>query len=111
LPSDGIEPSPLRPRRSEPVDAPPAIRAKLRAGGVDLGAPSERGFWQRLPGRNFRRALFLILALGAVLVIRASGAVSFRKLFDNVAPAAPAAPATFQHLEVKVPRGAVLERQ
>jgi len=71
---------------------------------LESGPPPERSFWQLLPRRNFRRALFLLLALGAVVVLRQSGGLSFGKLFDGVAPPpAPSAsqPPQFQHLEVQ----------
>jgi hypothetical protein len=70
---------------------------------LDSSPPPERSYWQLLPRRNFRRALFLLLVLGAVIALRQSGGLSFSKLFDGVAPApapAPDAP-TFQHLEVQ----------
>jgi hypothetical protein len=68
--------------------------------------PAERSFWALLPRRNFRRALFLIVALAAIIVIKRMGGFSFAKLFDGVAPPPPPAPAQqsqpqFQHLEVK----------
>jgi len=68
--------------------------------------PPEKTFWELLPRRNLRRALFLIAALIAVVVIKRMGGFSFAKLFDGVAPAPPRAPADrqaapFQHLEVK----------
>jgi hypothetical protein len=66
--------------------------------------PAEKSFWELLPGRNFRRALFLLAALVAILVIKKVAGFSFARLFENVAPApAPAHKArpSFQHLEVK----------
>jgi hypothetical protein len=55
-----------------------------------------------LPRRNFRRALFLILALGAILFIKRMGGLSLSKLFNDVAPsAAPRSEPPFQRLEVK----------
>jgi hypothetical protein len=70
------------------------------------GPVRERSFWQLLPRRNFRHALFLLLALLGVLFLRHTGGLSFSKMFDTVAPARPAsggapAPGQFQHLEVK----------
>lgn len=66
--------------------------------------PAEKSFWELLPRRNFRRALFLLVALVAIVAIKRMGGFSFAKLFDNVAPApapAPKADPSFQHLEVK----------
>jgi hypothetical protein len=66
-----------------------------------LEPPPERSYWALLPRRNLRRALFLILALGGVLVIKRTGGLSFRKMFDDVAPAQDSG--GFQHLEVRPP--------
>jgi hypothetical protein len=55
-----------------------------------------------LPRRNFRRALFLVLVLVGVIVLKRSGGFSFSRMFDGVAPAPPgAAGGGFRHLEVK----------
>ena len=62
----------------------------------------EKSFWALLPRRNLRRALFLIAALIAIIVIRRMGGFSLAKLFDGVAPApAGQSQPRFQHLEVK----------
>jgi hypothetical protein len=68
--------------------------------------PADRSFWELLPRRNFRRAVFLLVALVAIIAIKRIGGFSFAKLFDDVAPAPAPAPApkadpSFQHLEVK----------
>jgi hypothetical protein len=68
--------------------------------------PAERTFWSLVPGRNFRRALFLIAALVAILVVKKVAGLSFARMFDSVAPPPAPAPAekaqpSFQHLEVK----------
>jgi hypothetical protein len=71
---------------------------------VEPGPPPERTFWELLPRRNFRRALLLLAALVAVIVIRQMGGFSFSKMFDSVAPPSaptPSAERPFQHLEVK----------
>jgi hypothetical protein len=70
---------------------------------LEPSPPPERSYWQLLPRRNFRRALFLLLVLGAVILLRQSGGLSFSKLFDGVAPATAPAPEgpKFQHLEVR----------
>jgi len=67
--------------------------------------PPERSYWQLVPRRNLRRALFLILALVGVVAIKRAGGFSFGGLFDGGKPPAQKAPAAgddgFQHLEVK----------
>jgi hypothetical protein len=67
-------------------------------------APAEKSFWALLPRRNFRRVLFLLAALVAIVAIKRMGGFSLAKLFDGVAPP-PAPPKQteppFQHLEVK----------
>jgi hypothetical protein len=71
---------------------------------VEPGPPPERTFWELLPRRNFRRALLLLAALVAVIVIRQMGGFSFSKMFDVVAPQPASAPSEqrpFQRLEVK----------
>jgi hypothetical protein len=50
----------------------------------------EKSFWALLPRRNFRRALFLLAALVAILAIKQMGGFSLAKLFNDVAP--PSAP-------------------
>jgi hypothetical protein len=70
---------------------------------LEPGPPPERSFWDLLPRRNFRRALFLVLVLLGVLVLKRTGGLSFSRMFDGVAPAPAggAGGAGFQHLEVK----------
>lgn len=72
--------------------------------GQNQEAPAEKSFWALLPRRNFRRVLFLLAALIAIIAIKRMGGFSLARLFDGVAPppaaARDAAPA-FQHLEVK----------
>jgi hypothetical protein len=71
-------------------------------GSPDLSAPPrERGYWELFPRRNLRRALFLVLALAGVLFIKRTGGLSFRKMFEDVAP--PQANGGFQHIEVHRP--------
>jgi hypothetical protein len=65
---------------------------------------AERTFWDLLPRRNFRRALFLLAALIAIIVIKRMGGFSFARMFDGIAPVSAPAPQkrpSFQHLEVK----------
>jgi hypothetical protein len=66
--------------------------------------PPEKSFWALLPQRNFRRALFLLAALIAIVAIKRMGGFSLAKLFNDVAPARgpqkqQAQP--YRHLEVK----------
>lgn len=66
--------------------------------------PPEKSFWALLPQRNFRRALFLLGALIAIIVIKRMGGFSLAKLFNDVAPGTgqqkqQAQP--YRHLEVK----------
>jgi hypothetical protein len=69
--------------------------------------PVEKSFWELVPRRNLRRALFLIVALAAILAIKRMGGFSLAKLFNDVAPAPAPAPATasseppFRRIEVK----------
>ena len=65
--------------------------------------PSERSYWQLVPRKNFRLAILLLLLIVGVIAVKHSGALSFGRMFDQIAPAVPAAkqqPA-FQHLEVR----------
>jgi len=70
---------------------------------LEPGPPPERSFWQLLPRRNFRRAIFLVLVLAGVIVLKRTGGLSFSRMFENVAPgpAQDRSGAGFQHLEVK----------
>ncbi|MDB4981412.1 MAG: hypothetical protein JWM82_2164 [Myxococcales bacterium] len=77
-----------------------------------LPPPPELGdktLWQYLPRQSVRRVFFLLLALGAVLVIRATGGFSkFGTLFDAIG-SSPAEPrpgaAPVYHLKVTRPEG------
>jgi hypothetical protein len=69
--------------------------------------PPERSFWQLVPRRNLRRALLLIIAIIAVIAIKRSGGLSLDRIFEQVAPVAPA-PTTepgqvYHHLDVHPP--------
>jgi hypothetical protein len=66
-----------------------------------LAPPRERSYWELLPRRNLRRALFLVLALAGVLFIKHTGGLSFRTMFEDVAP--PKSNGGFQHIEVHRP--------
>jgi hypothetical protein len=71
-----------------------------------LPQPPERSFWQLVPRRNLRRALLLIIAIVAVIVIKRSGGLSLDGIFQQVAPVAPTPttePGIYHHLEVHPP--------
>jgi hypothetical protein len=79
--------------------------------------PPELGnktLWQYLPRQSVRRVFFLLLALGAVLVLRATGGFSkFGSIFDAIgsgpaqrrAADAPGAGAPVYHIKVTPPEG------
>jgi hypothetical protein len=72
--------------------------------GASREAPAEKSFWALLPRRNFRRVLFLLAALVAIVAMKRMGGFSLAKLFDGVAPppaTARDAEPPFRHLEVK----------
>jgi hypothetical protein len=66
----------------------------------------EKTFWDYFPRRSIRRVVFLLLALGAVLVLKHSGKWSFGGLLDGPGSggAEPAAPV--YHIKVTRPEGA-----
>jgi len=73
--------------------------------GQNREPPAEQSFWALLPRRNLRRALFLLVALVAIIAIKRMGGFSLGKLFDGVAPGPARQPEPgFQHLDVKKPR-------
>jgi len=80
------------------------VSAHVNESGRRPEAPAEKTFWALLPRRNFRRALFLLAALIAIIAIKRMGGFSLAKLFNDVAPAPAPAQHTqrpFQRLEVK----------
>jgi hypothetical protein len=60
----------------------------------------DKSYWELLPRRNFRRVLFLVAVLLAVIALKRAGCGAFRNLFDGVAPP-PARP--YQRLQVAPP--------
>jgi hypothetical protein len=68
----------------------------------------ERSYLALIPRRNFRRALFLVLALLAVVALKKSGGGFFGNVLNSVAPPAtaparpPEAPTTV-HIQLKAP--------
>ena len=70
--------------------------------------PPERSYLALIPRRNFRRALFLLLALLAVVALKKSGGGFFGNVLNSVAPTAPAparpsVPPTTVHIQLKAP--------
>ena len=71
----------------------------------------ERSYLSLIPRRNFRRALFLLLALLAVVALKKSGGGFFRNVLDSVAPPRspaaarprPSSPETTVHLDLQAP--------
>lgn len=58
----------------------------MRSAGRRPGRPVERSYLALIPRRNFRRALFLLLALLAVVALKKSGGGMFRNVLDSMAP-------------------------
>jgi hypothetical protein len=83
----------------------------VRSDGRRPDLPVERSYLSLIPRRNLLRALFLLLALVAVVALKKSGNGFFRQVLDSVAPprspaaAHPRAPApeTTVHLQPKAP--------
>ncbi|HVU49834.1 MAG TPA: hypothetical protein VHL80_04055 [Polyangia bacterium] len=67
----------------------------------------ERTFWDYFPRHAWRRIVFLLLALGAVLVLKHSGSWTFGGLLDGPPAPAPGAPpsAPVYHIKVTRPQG------
>ena len=83
----------------------------MRSADRRLDRAVERSYLSLIPRRNLLRALFLLLALLALVALKNSGGGFFRNLLDSVAPprspaAAPAhppSPETTVHLELQAP--------
>ena len=77
-------------------------RGELPPGFRRVAHPREKTYLALVPWRNFRRVVFLILALTAVVALKRSSGGFFDRIFASVAPpaAAPAhqAPETTVHL-------------
>lgn len=81
-------------------------RGALPAGSRRVAHVHERSYLSLVPWRNFRRVLFLILALMGVVVLKRSAGGFFSRIIESVAPpAAPAhhAPETTVHLQLGPP--------
>jgi hypothetical protein len=81
----------------------------MRAGERPALRPrGERSYLALIPRRNFRRALFLLLALMAVVALKKSGGGFFGNVLNSVTPPAtapvrPAVPPTTVHIQLKAP--------
>jgi hypothetical protein len=75
-----------------------------------LPAPPELGektFWDYFPRRSARRIMFLIIALGAVIVLKHSGGWTFGGLFGGArAPEGASSSGPVYHLRVTRPEDA-----
>jgi hypothetical protein len=82
----------------------PLIRPTKLPPPPELG---EKSFWDYFPRHSARRIFFLLIALGAVLILKHSGGWSFGGLLDGPrAPghgAAPGASAPVYHIKVTRP--------
>lgn len=69
-------------------------------GSMDPKAPDSdaRPLLERLPRRNLRRALFLVIALLGVLAIKHAGGFGLGNLFESVAPSS-SSPSYRLHVE------------
>jgi hypothetical protein len=79
-------------------ELPPGMRRLVEARG------RQRTYLSLLPWRNFRRVVFLIFALMAVVALKKGAGGFFNRLLESVAPPAlapahPAAPPTTVHLQ------------
>jgi hypothetical protein len=77
-------------------------RGELPAGSRRVEHTREKTYLSLVPWRNLRRAVFLILALMAVVALKKSSGGFFSRVLESVAPpATPAhrAPETTVHLQ------------
>jgi hypothetical protein len=83
----------------------------VRSTGRRLERAGDRSYLSLIPRRNLRRALFLLLALLAVIALKKSGGGAFQNLLDSVSPPRSGAaaqrrtpaPETTVHLQVQAP--------
>jgi hypothetical protein len=82
----------------------PLIRPTKLPPPPELG---EKTFWDYFPRQSARRIFFLILALGAVLVLKHSGGWTFGGLLESPRAGAPGAErgAPIYHIKVTPPSG------
>jgi len=64
----------------------------------------DKTFWDHFPRSSVRRVLFLLLALGAVLILKHSGSWTFGGLFGGSQEPAPGAAASAPVYHIKVTR-------
>ncbi len=67
-------------------------RGELPPASRHVAHAREKTYLALLPWRNFRRVVFLILALMAVVAVKKSGGGFFSRVLDSVAPTAQPAP-------------------
>jgi hypothetical protein len=69
----------------------------------------EKTFWDYFPRRSARRIVFLIIALGAIVVLKYSGSWTFGGLLDSPKSTGGAEPAgPVYHIKVTRPDGTVM---
>jgi hypothetical protein len=66
----------------------------------------EKTFWDYFPRRSMRRIFFLLVALGAVLILKHSGRFSLGGLLDSPSSPAPGAGSSGPVYHIKVTRPA-----
>jgi hypothetical protein len=79
----------------------PLIRPNKLPPPPELG---DKTFWDYFPRQSVRRIFFLLLALGAVLILKHSGSWTFGGLFGGAQKAAPSAPTSSPVYHIKVTR-------
>jgi hypothetical protein len=72
------------------------------------GKNADRSLLQRIPRRNLARALFLVLALLAIVAIKRGSGGFFGNLMETLSPTPPAGPTRdggppLRSIEVKIP--------
>ena len=96
------------------TDTPPpgsASRGVVRSASRRPERPIERSYLSLIPRRNLLRALFLLLALLAVVALKKSGGGFFSNVLDSVSPPRspaatrprPVTPETTVHLQPLAP--------
>jgi hypothetical protein len=81
----------------------PLIRPNKLPPPPELG---EKTFWDYFPRQSARRVLFLLLALGAVLVLKRSGKWTFGGLLESPRSPQPGSGSPVYHIKVTRPEAA-----